>query len=157
MKCLRARSVAILLRRLPAYLKTRRWFQGKDRTIRSAEFIDDMPIADTAAHILLGKIEYGEGDPEFYVLPGSVATGEAAEQVKERLVDVSVAQLQAQDGSRGILYSAVWDPAFLQALLGAIAEGAAVSRQVRRIGRHPTTASFERRGARVTPIWAAPS
>ena len=44
------RSLAILLRRLPAYLKTRRWFQGKDRTIRSADVIDDVPIAGTAAH-----------------------------------------------------------------------------------------------------------
>ena len=115
------RSLAILLRRLPAYLKTRRWFQGKDRTIRSADVIDDVPIPGTAAHILLGKIEYNEGDPEFYVLPGSVVSGEAAEQAKDRLADVSVAQLQAQDGSRGILFSAFWDPAFLQALLGAIA------------------------------------
>ncbi len=115
------RSLAILLRRLPAYLKTRRWFQGKDRTIRSADFIDDIPIPGTAAHILLGNIEYSEGDPEFYVLPGSVATGDAAEQVKEKLADVSVAQLQAQDGSRGILFSAMWDPAFLQAMLSAIA------------------------------------
>ena len=115
------RALAILLRRLPAYLKTRRWFQGKDRVIRSVEVADDVPITGTEAHILLGKIEYGEGDPEIYILPGSVATGEAAEQVKERLSDVSVAQLQAQDGSRGILYSAVWDPAFSQALIGAIA------------------------------------
>ena len=45
--------------------------------------------------LLLGKVEYGEGDPDVYVLPGSVATGEAAEQVKDKLSDVSVAQLHA--------------------------------------------------------------
>ena len=80
------RSLAILLRRMPAYLKTRRWFQGKDRTIRTIDVLDAIPIPDTSAQLLLGQIEYTDGDPEIYVLPGSVATGEAAEQVKAKLV-----------------------------------------------------------------------
>ena len=115
------RSMATLLRRLPAFLKTRRWFQGKQRSIRSIDFADDIPIPDTAAHVLLGHIEYNDGDPETYVMPGSVAVGEAAEQLKAKLSDVSVAELQAQDASKGVLYSAVWDPAFCEALLSAIA------------------------------------
>jgi maltose alpha-D-glucosyltransferase/alpha-amylase len=114
------RSLAILLRRLPAYLKTRRWFQGKDRPIRSIEALDTIPIPDTAAQILLGQVEYNDGDPEIYVLPGSVAEGEAAAQVMEKLSDVSVAQLRAQDGAPGVLYSAIWDPAFCDALFSAI-------------------------------------
>jgi maltose alpha-D-glucosyltransferase / alpha-amylase len=115
------RSLAILLRRLPAYLKTRRWFQGKNRSIRSIEALDTIPIPETSAQILLGQVEYNEGDPEIYVLPGSVAVGEAAEQVKEKLSDVSVAQLHAEDGSRGVLYSGIWDPAFCDTLFSAIA------------------------------------
>ena len=115
------RSLATLLRRLPAFLKTRRWFQGKQRPIRSIDIADDIPIPDSSAHVLLGTVEYNDGDPETYVLPGSVATGESAEQIKAKLSDVSVAELQAQDASKGVLYSAVWDPAFCQALLGLIA------------------------------------
>ncbi len=115
------RSLATLLRRLPAFLKTRRWFQGKNRSIRSIDIADDIPIPDSSAHVLLGTVEYNDGDPETYVLPGSVATGESAEQIKAKLADVSVAELQAQDASKGMLYSAVWDPAFCQALLGLIA------------------------------------
>ena len=114
------RSLAILLRRLPAYLKTRRWFQGKERPVRSIEALDTIPIPDTSAQILLGQVEYTDGDPEIYVLPGSVATGEAAEQVKAKLSDVSVAQLHAEDGTRGVLYSAIWDPAFCDTLFSAI-------------------------------------
>jgi len=114
------RSLAILLRRLPAYLNTRRWFQGKDRPIRSIEVPDVIPIPGTSAQILLGQVDYNDGDPEIYVLPGSVAVGEAADQVKEKLADVSVAQLQAEDGTRGVLYSAIWDPAFCDALFSAI-------------------------------------
>ncbi len=115
------RSLTVLLRRLPAFLKTRRWFHGKDRVIRSIDILDTIPVPDTSAQILLGEIQYVEGDPEIYIMPGSVAVGEEAEKVKEKLSDVAVAQLQAQDGSRGILYSALYDTAFCEALLGAIA------------------------------------
>jgi maltose alpha-D-glucosyltransferase / alpha-amylase len=114
------RSLAILLRRLPAYLKNRRWFQGKDRPIRSIELLDAIPIPDTSAQILLGQVDYNDGDPEFYVLPGSVAVGEAAEHVKATLADVAVAQLHAEDGTRGVLYSAIYDPAFCDTLFSAI-------------------------------------
>jgi maltose alpha-D-glucosyltransferase/alpha-amylase len=114
------RSLAILLRRLPAYLKTRRWFLGTDRTIRNIEVLDAIPIPDSSAQLLLGQVEYTDGDPDIYVLPGSVATGEAAEQVKANLMDVSVAQLHAEDGTRGVLYSAAFDPAFGSALFSAI-------------------------------------
>src|SRR5262249_28850385 len=55
------------------------------------------------------------------VMPGSVAVGEAAEQIKAKHPDVSVAELQAQDASKGVLYSATWDPAFSSTLLSAIA------------------------------------
>ena len=114
------RSLAILLRRLPAYLKTRRWFQGTDRTIRIIDVLDTVPIPDSSAQMLLGEVEYTDGDPEIYVLPGSVAIGEAAEQVKAKLADVSVAQLHAEDGTRGVLYSAIFDPTFGNALFSAI-------------------------------------
>ncbi len=115
------RSLATLVRRLPAFLKTRRWFQGKRRSIRSIDIADDIPIPDTSAHVLLGVVDYSDGDPETYVLPGSVAVGEEAEQLKTKLSDVSVAELQAQDASKGVMYSAVWDPTFCDALLSAIA------------------------------------
>jgi maltose alpha-D-glucosyltransferase/alpha-amylase len=114
------RSLAILLRRLPAYLKTRRWFQGKDRPVRTMEVLDAIPIPDTTAQVILGQVEYTEGDPETYVLPGSIAVGEASEEVKATLSDVSVAQLHAEDGTRGVLYSAIWDPAFCNALFSAV-------------------------------------
>ncbi len=115
------RSLAMLLRFLPAFLKTRRWFQGKDRSIRGIDIMDTLAIPEASSQVLLAQIEYGEGDPETYVLPGSVAIGEAAEQVKAKLPGVSVGRLRAPDDAEGILYSAVWNPAFCDALLGAIA------------------------------------
>ncbi|HYM00379.1 MAG TPA: alpha-glucosidase C-terminal domain-containing protein, partial [Blastocatellia bacterium] len=115
------RGLRVLLARLPGFLKSRRWFQGRDRTIRSIEFADSIPIPDTSAHLLFGRVEYSEGDPEVYVLPGSVAQGDAAERVKRTLSDGAVAEIKGDDGSSGVLYSAVWDSAFCDALLSAIA------------------------------------
>ena len=115
------RSLAVLLRMLPEFLKTRRWFLGKNRSIRSINVLDTITITDTASQILLGQMEYSEGDPEIYVLPGSVAVGEAMDQVKAKLSDVAVMHLREPGGQEGILYSAVWNPAFGDALLGAIA------------------------------------
>jgi maltose alpha-D-glucosyltransferase/alpha-amylase len=115
------RSLAVLLRMLPDFLKTRRWFLGKNRTIRSIDVLDTLTITDTASQILLAQIEYTQGDPEIYVLPGSVASGEAADQVNAKLSDVSVMRLRDPQGHEAIVYSAVWNPAFGEALLGAIA------------------------------------
>jgi maltose alpha-D-glucosyltransferase/alpha-amylase len=115
------RSLAVLLRMLPDFLKTRRWFLGKNRVIRSIDILETLTITDTASQILLARVEYTEGDPEIYVLPGSVAAGDAAEQVKTKFSDVSVMRLRDPSGQEGILYSAVWNPAFGDALLGAIA------------------------------------
>ena len=115
------RSLAVLLRMLPDFLKTRRWFLGKYRSIRSIDILDTLTITDTASQILLAQIEYSAGDPEIYFLPGSVASGEAGDQVKAKLSDVAVMRLRDPGGQEGILYSAVWNPAFGDALLGAIA------------------------------------
>ncbi|HEV2687311.1 MAG TPA: maltose alpha-D-glucosyltransferase [Bryobacteraceae bacterium] len=115
------RTLAMLLRMLPEFLKTRRWFLGKDRTIRTIDVLDMLTIADTSSQILLAQIGYSEGDPETYVLPGSVAVGEGADRVRSKLSDVAVMRLKGPDGSDGVLYSAVWNPAFADALLGAIA------------------------------------
>ncbi|HYL76869.1 MAG TPA: maltose alpha-D-glucosyltransferase, partial [Bryobacteraceae bacterium] len=115
------RSLAVLLRLLPEYLKTRRWFLGKDRTVRAIDVLDMLSVGDTQSQILLARVGYSEGDPEIYLLPGSVAVGEDAAKVRAKLSDVSVMRLRGPDGADGVLYSAVWNPAFGNALLGAIA------------------------------------
>ena len=114
-------SFTSLLRFLQPFLKTRRWFQGKGRSVRSIDIADQVPITGTTSQILLAEIEYVEGDPEIYVLPTAVASGDAAEQIKTKLPGVSGGRLRSPDGAEGILYGAVWDPAFCDALLGAIA------------------------------------
>jgi maltose alpha-D-glucosyltransferase/alpha-amylase len=115
------RSLEVLLDLMPEYLKTRQWFAGKSRTVRSIDIVDEIQIPDAASQILLARLEYTEGDPELYVLPGSVAVGKAAEEVRAKLSDVSVMRLNGPNGAEGLLYSAAWNPQFGDALLGAIA------------------------------------
>jgi len=106
---------------LPQFLQTRRWFLGKGRTILSTELIDLIPIPDTNATVGLLRIEYAEGDPDVYIVPGASCTGEEAERMLAERPDTVLARVRSADGQSGILYSAVADRAFAEALLGAIA------------------------------------
>jgi maltose alpha-D-glucosyltransferase/alpha-amylase len=115
------RAPEALIRLLPAFLQTRRWFLGKNRTTLNVDLVDVIRIPDTAAQLGLLRVEYAEGDPDVYVLPGSIAAGEHAEHLLADRPEVVFARMQISDGSSAILYSGVADPQFASALLGAIA------------------------------------
>ncbi len=110
-----------LVRMLPEFLQTRRWFLGKGRTILSTNLVDVISIPDTSSYLGLMRIEYSTGDPDIYVLPGAIATGDAARKLLEENADLVFARARFNDGEEGVLYSAAGDPAFSDALLGAIA------------------------------------
>ena len=63
---------------------------------------------------------YTDGAPETYILPLAVAMGEHAEQVQKELPQAVVARVRAEQGE-GVVYEALWDKSFCEALLGAIA------------------------------------
>jgi maltose alpha-D-glucosyltransferase/alpha-amylase len=106
---------------LPAYLKGRRWFGGKARPLRSASLPELVPIPyDSAiAYLTAIVVEYTEGDPETYVLPLTVATGERAAQVQKDFPQAVVARVHGT-GQEAILCEALWDTSFCDALLTAI-------------------------------------
>src|SRR5207237_5508900 len=106
---------------LPEFLQTRRWFLGKGRTILSTELIDVIPIPDTNATVGLLRIEYAEGDPDVYIVPGASCTGEEADRMLAERPDTVLARVRSADGKSGILYSAAADRGFADAVLGAIA------------------------------------
>jgi maltose alpha-D-glucosyltransferase/alpha-amylase len=110
-----------LARLLPGFLRTRRWFGGKARTMNAAEIVDVVPMRDIDAYIAFARVEYNEGDPETYIIPVSVARGEAEERARQQFGDTIVAQLRAADGTTGVLYGAIHDPRFRDALLGLVA------------------------------------
>jgi maltose alpha-D-glucosyltransferase / alpha-amylase len=106
---------------LPAYLKGRRWFGGKARLLRSASLPELIPIPyDSAvAYLTAIVVQYTEGDPETYVLPLTVATGERADQVQKEFPQAVVSRLHREEED-AILYEALWDKSFCEALLTAI-------------------------------------
>src|SRR2546430_17586338 len=108
---------------LPAYLKERRWFAGKARTIRAVEVAESVPMRTGAGsvYLTLARVHYSEGADETYLIPLACANGERGEQViRERLGSV-VARLRLHDAATGGLYGATGGPAFHPAPLGGVA------------------------------------
>jgi maltose alpha-D-glucosyltransferase / alpha-amylase len=115
-------SRAQLERLLPAYLRTRRWFGGKARRIKSVRITDvvPVPLENNSAYLAITTVEYTEGDSENYTLTMAFAAAERAEQVKEWYPHAILARLE-MPGGEGLLFSGLREPAFCDALLDAIA------------------------------------
>lgn len=113
-----------LARLLPSLLRSRAWFLGRNRVIRDLVIADVIPIVPDQSALAILHVEYGEGDPERYVVPVAFAQGEAAAKVPSTVVVAKLPQVDA------VVYGAAADPAFGSALLDVIAQG----RSIR--GRH---------------------
>lgn len=107
---------------ITSYLTRCRWFGGKARQIKAATITEVIPFPYDAAvaYFILARVGYVEGEPETYVLPLAVAFGEQASRVQAESPQAVVAQLQGPE-QEGLLYEAVGDSSFHQALLESIA------------------------------------
>ena len=108
-----------LTRALSGFLQTRRWFQGRGRTIDAIRCTDVIRLRPTASNILIMRVDYAEGDPETYAILATVATGERAEQARISLPE-SALQVRDAAGRTGVLYSSIHDPEFASALFEAM-------------------------------------
>jgi maltose alpha-D-glucosyltransferase/alpha-amylase len=115
---------------LPDYIRSRRWFGGKARTIQAVEITETIPVTlnDAVAHIALAQVAYTDGDPETYVLPFTFASGERADQALESLTAVARLRIQrtGQDET-GLLCDAMSDERFTTTLLDLISRGRRLS------------------------------
>ncbi|KAB8145027.1 hypothetical protein F8S13_04105 [Chloroflexia bacterium SDU3-3] len=106
---------------LPAYIRERRWFGGKSRTIARAQIRDAVPFPASAplAYLCFVQISYAEGLDDCYLLPLARAEGLQADALRE---DMPQAVVRSQGDTLGApaIFDAVYDPAFCQALLDAI-------------------------------------
>ncbi|HEU4324843.1 MAG TPA: maltose alpha-D-glucosyltransferase [Roseiflexaceae bacterium] len=114
-------GAAELAELLPAYMRQRRWFRSKARTVRQAQVLDSLPVSPEAGgpRIALVQIEYVEGDPETYVLPLACARGPEAEQILAELPHAAVARLRL-DSEPALLYDPSAERAFSAALLALL-------------------------------------
>jgi maltose alpha-D-glucosyltransferase/alpha-amylase len=105
---------------LPHYLRRCRWFEGKARTIRSAKFLEILPLPNVLpiAFFTFLQIDYVDGDPETYLLPLAYAGGEEEAHIIEESVHSIIARIQRKDKEeRGILYDATVNEHFCEVLL----------------------------------------
>src|SRR5262249_14290212 len=92
-----------------SYLKRRPWFAGQGRTFKSVQILDAIPLdADLAKDFLLILVcEYMEGDPQRYLLPVGLATGQAAAQIQKVSPEDIVARLNLQqENLAGVIFNA---------------------------------------------------
>jgi maltose alpha-D-glucosyltransferase/alpha-amylase len=105
----------------PRVLRTRRWFLGKGQTITGISFPEIVKLPDTWSYLLFMLVEYGDADPEQYLVSLSVAVGERAEAILRDRPDVALARLEGLGPNlTGIFYGAAVDRGFSDALLKAI-------------------------------------
>lgn len=105
------------------YLHSQRWFGGKARHIISMRFLEAVPIAfeNQTACLTLLQVNYSEGNSEIYAVPLAFASGERAQALSAERPPALVARLQSAKES-GVIYDALSEPGFSQALLEAIVQ-----------------------------------
>jgi maltose alpha-D-glucosyltransferase / alpha-amylase len=123
---LRGEARRQLERLMPRYLPHCRWFRSKSRSINNVTIADTMPMSEApnGPHLALLNVEYSNSEPETYLLPLAIATGDRARDVRSRWPDQIIAEVNtiASDGDgAGVLYDAVVDSEFLTTLFEIVA------------------------------------
>ena len=123
---LRGEARRQLERLLPRYLPHCRWFRAKSRTINNVTIADTMPMSEApnGPQLALLNVEYSNAEPETYLLPLAIATGDRARDVRSRWPEQIIAEVASsgRDGDgAGILYDAVVDSEFLNTLFEIVA------------------------------------
>jgi maltose alpha-D-glucosyltransferase / alpha-amylase len=107
-----------------AYIRHRRWFRSKARSIVSVHARDAIPLGkgEEASLLLLVQVDFREGDPETYLLPLALATGEGMRELDLQSPQSIVARTKRLGGGQeGVLYDAVYGKHFSGQLLHLIA------------------------------------
>ncbi|HEY9707811.1 MAG TPA: putative maltokinase, partial [Oculatellaceae cyanobacterium] len=119
---------------LPHYLYTCPWFDGKARTVQSAQIVEviSVPVGESGvgktsaqsstAQMIWVRVDYTQGEPETYLLLLAYAEDEQARHVLAEMSQSVIAHLQVQGNDEtGILFEAMADKRFLTFPLDAIA------------------------------------
>jgi maltose alpha-D-glucosyltransferase/alpha-amylase len=120
---------------LPTYVKERRWFAQKTRTITSATLVDAVPVpavpgqpgnvagrdpSAPVAQLLIVQLELEFGAPERYVVPLAFVEGREADDMKKWHGEAVVADLRTGWGD-GVLVDGVHAPAFVTGMADVLA------------------------------------
>jgi len=101
---------------LETYVRSRRWFSGKARTITSLQIAEAVALPNDAGQLTFMRIDYADGEPETYLLPLAILQARRAQEQETRIPTL-IARLR--DGY--LLYEPETDAKFTAALLEMIA------------------------------------
>ncbi len=134
---------------LPEYLPHCRWFRAKARSIKMARILQWMTISEGPGSLGLALIAvtYTNGDPETYVMPLGIASGEEAQELKSRSPQQVLASLVTASGGEGLLYDASINPRFSRIFFEAICHGRRFKTKELQLTATHTRAFTERRGS----------
>jgi len=110
---------------LSLYLPHCRWFRAKARRISGVQIADTLSMSEDpeVPRLALLNVEYSNAEPETYLLPIAIAFGDRGRDMRlhwpEHVIAEVTTSVRNGDGD-GILYDAVIDPDFLNALLAII-------------------------------------
>ena len=110
---------------LSGFVRHRRWFRSKARAIVSVAVKDSIALGtgEGAALLLFVHLGFREGDPETYLLPIAIATGDEARELELSAPQAIVARTRSIGGAggggavEGMLYDAVYGKHFAAQLL----------------------------------------
>jgi maltose alpha-D-glucosyltransferase/alpha-amylase len=145
---------------LLSYIRGKRWFGGKARTIHSTQVLDVVEVGNGhgPAYFVLTRIGYTEGEPDTYMLPLAFASGDEAQKIGESTPQFVVASIALGQGRRadaapmGILYEALASKDIMMFLLDAITKRRRFRGEIGEITAVPTRSFREVRGADSTPL-----
>jgi maltose alpha-D-glucosyltransferase/alpha-amylase len=96
-------SRTVLARALARFGSTQSWYRDPDRTIRTAEIADIIPVQSRRFYIVLLRLEFTERDPRIYSIPVEIAP----EQDSNSIATLKIGENQAylKDGSENPLFA----------------------------------------------------
>lgn len=112
------------------YARSRRWFAGKARTIKTALIRDIVPLSMRPGRTFLCLVEmrYARNVSEVYQVPVALAVDDEMERVVRELPGFVIAQIDFHHGrAKGVLYEAVQSPDFARGVLNLIARQRSLS------------------------------
>jgi len=115
---------------IQGYVRKKRWFGGKARTVYGAEVLDIIPIVSNGerpydANFLVVRLDYTEGESETYVLPIALASGTESGHIRTEHEQSVIAFLRRDqewpEEWQSVLYEPVMDREFCGILFDAMA------------------------------------
>ncbi len=108
------------------FLSRQRWFGSKARTVRDARLVDSLMLRGGAspAFVTIVQVQYTEGEPDRYVLPFALLTGDAATRAVSEQPALVLARITG--ARRGAIVDGLLDDGVCEALLQLAGGGPSV-------------------------------